>query len=100
MLASGRLPHFPGRPSGPAGFLQRISTLTSSSLPFFLDFLGAICRIATLSAANRYGMRPTTPLTNNENRLRMINPLHFRSSASYSVHQKLWLANRYLDYGL
>jgi len=45
MLAFGRLPPFPGGPSGPAGFLQRISTLTSSSLPFFLDFLGAICRI-------------------------------------------------------
>jgi hypothetical protein len=38
MLASGRLPPFPGGPSGPAGFLQRISTLISSLFPFFLDF--------------------------------------------------------------
>src|SRR5271165_4604856 len=38
MLASGRLPPFPGGPTGPAGFLQRISTLISSLFPFFLDF--------------------------------------------------------------
>ena len=37
-----------------------------------------LCRIATLSAANRYGMRPNNTLTNNKNRLRVINPLHFR----------------------
>src|SRR5271157_1551963 len=38
MLASGRLPPFPGGSSRPAGFLQRISTLISSLFSFFLDF--------------------------------------------------------------
>jgi hypothetical protein len=63
MLTSGRLPPFPGGPSAPAGFLQRISTLTSSSFPFFLDFLGAICRIRPWSGvAQRYErLYPLTP---------------------------------------
>src|SRR5271166_3675001 len=49
MLASGRLPPFPGGPSGPAGFLQRISTLTSSLFPFFLDFSWRYMPASTLS---------------------------------------------------
>jgi hypothetical protein len=46
MLASGRLPPFPGGPSGPAGFLQRISTFDYVIVSFLSGLrLGAICRI-------------------------------------------------------
>src|SRR5271165_1228720 len=37
-LLPGGCQPFPGGPSGPAGFLQRISTLIGSLFPSFLDF--------------------------------------------------------------
>jgi hypothetical protein len=61
MLASGRLPPFPGGLSGPAGFLQRISTSGYPIVSFLSGFILTLYTGFDLEQAQRSAIRQISP---------------------------------------